>query len=155
MGCPGLYLTVVCYSVLLWAVLGIQVIQVVQVVQVGRMISLGDMHSENIWYSWSKSSIIEKSWDVTPVTKGRTEDGKWKIEQCSILSEFLSLPQPNMRTIFEIWFRHFLLYVRFSIIIRLENQMKIRWQSTAWSPLLSWSAAGQPSFLGLRPHPLL
>ena len=29
---------------------------------------------------------IEKSWYVTPVTNGRTEDGggKWKIEQCSV-----------------------------------------------------------------------
>ena len=27
--------------------------------------------------------IMEESWDVTPVTKGRTEDGKRKIGQCS------------------------------------------------------------------------
>ena len=34
----------------------IQVIQVVQVVEVVTMISLDDMHSENIWFSWSNSS---------------------------------------------------------------------------------------------------
>ena len=32
--------------------------------------------------------IIRKSWDVTPVTdERRTEDGKWKIEQCSVRPE--------------------------------------------------------------------
>ena len=30
----------------------VQVIQVVQVVRVARTISLDDMHSENIWFSW-------------------------------------------------------------------------------------------------------
>ena len=40
-------------------------VQVVQVVQVVRMISIDDMHSENIRFSWSKSS---------PVTYGRTEE---------------------------------------------------------------------------------
>ena len=29
-------------------------VEVVQVIQVLRMISLDDMHSENIWFSWSK-----------------------------------------------------------------------------------------------------
>ena len=38
----------------------IQVIQVVYVVQVVRMISLDDMHSENIWFSWSKSSNYQE-----------------------------------------------------------------------------------------------
>ena len=31
-------------------------VQVVQVARVVRMISVGDMHSENIWFSWSKPS---------------------------------------------------------------------------------------------------
>ena len=56
------------YIELYWAVLVVQEIQVlksgrvaravevVQVIQVLRMISLDDMHSENIWFSWSKSS---------------------------------------------------------------------------------------------------
>ena len=33
----------------------VQAIQVLQVVSVIRIISLDDMHSENIWFSWSKS----------------------------------------------------------------------------------------------------
>ena len=51
-----------------------------------RMISIDDMHSENIWFSWYKPSkyrekLIRHAWD------GRTDertDGKWKIEQCSV-----------------------------------------------------------------------
>ena len=34
----------------------IQVVQVVHVIQVVRMISLDDMHSENIWFSGFKPS---------------------------------------------------------------------------------------------------
>ena len=32
----------------------VQVVWVVQVVRVARTTSLDDMHSENIWFSWSK-----------------------------------------------------------------------------------------------------
>ena len=35
----------------------VQVVLVVQVVTLARTTSLDDMHSENIWLSWSKSSI--------------------------------------------------------------------------------------------------
>ena len=38
----------------------VQVIQVVQVVQVVRMISIDDRHSENIWFSWPKSSNYQE-----------------------------------------------------------------------------------------------
>ena len=34
---------------------GLRVVSVIQVVQVVRMIRIDDMHSENIWFSWSKS----------------------------------------------------------------------------------------------------
>ena len=37
----------------------VRVVQVVQVVSVVRMISLGDMHSENIWFSCSKCFAFE------------------------------------------------------------------------------------------------
>ena len=57
----------------------------VQVVQVVRMISLDDMHSENIWFSWYKlSKYKEKLICHACDGGGRTEDGKWKIEQCSV-----------------------------------------------------------------------
>ena len=68
----------------------IQVIQVVQVVQVVRMITLDDMLSENIWFSWSKSSNYQgklrcHARDIR--TNARTEDGKWKIVQYSARPE--------------------------------------------------------------------
>ena len=64
----------------------IQVVQVVQVVEVVAMISLDDMHSENIWFSWSNSSNYRGKLRYHACdgrTDGRT-DGKWKIEQCSV-----------------------------------------------------------------------
>ena len=42
-----------------WAVKIVQVVQVVQVfqvVQVLTVVSLDDIHSENIWFTWSKPS---------------------------------------------------------------------------------------------------
>ena len=65
-------LAALAYIELYWAVLVVQEIQVlksgrvaravevVQVIQVLRMISLDDMHSENIWFSWSKSSNYQE-----------------------------------------------------------------------------------------------
>ena len=46
---------------------------------------------------------IEKSWDVTPVTDGRTEDGgggggKWKIEQFSVRPETAKIHSHNSET---------------------------------------------------------
>ena len=39
----------------------VQVIQVIQVVRVVRIICQDDMHSENLWFSWSKpSNYLEK-----------------------------------------------------------------------------------------------
>ena len=57
----------------------------VQVVRVARTTSLDDMHSENIWFSWYKpSKYREKLICHACDGGGRTEDGKWKIEQCSV-----------------------------------------------------------------------
>ena len=38
----------------------ILVIQVIQVVRVARMISLDELHSDNIWCSWSKPSDYQE-----------------------------------------------------------------------------------------------
>ena len=61
-------------------------IQVIQVVQVVRMISIDDMHSENIRFSWSKSSNYQEKLRCHARDGGRT-DGKWKIVQCSELNQ--------------------------------------------------------------------
>ena len=39
----------------------VRVFRVIQVVQLVKWVSLDDMHSENVWFTWSKPSIIEKS----------------------------------------------------------------------------------------------
>ena len=80
LGCAGMYLAVLGCTVLYWSILDltglhldligwgghssggsggpvIQVIKVVQVVQVVRMISIDDMHSENMWYGLNHQSI--------------------------------------------------------------------------------------------------
>ena len=44
---------------------------------------LDDIYSENIWFHGLNLQIIEKSWDVTPVTEDGQTNGKWKIGQCS------------------------------------------------------------------------
>ena len=67
----------------------VQVIHVVQVVEVVRMISLDDMHSENIWFSWSKPSNYQEKlrhYARDGRTNERTHE-KWKIEQCSVRPE--------------------------------------------------------------------
>ena len=64
----------------------IQVIKVVQVVEVVRMFRLDDMHSENIWFSGSNSSNYRGKLRCHACDR-RTEDGKWKIEQCSVRPE--------------------------------------------------------------------
>ena len=56
------------------------------------MISLDDVHSENIWFSWSKSSNYRgklRCHACDERTDGRrTKDGgKWKIVQCSELNQ--------------------------------------------------------------------
>ena len=61
----------------------IQVIQVVQLVQVIRSISIDDMHSENIWFSWSKSSNYREKLRCHACDRRTDGGGKWKIEQCS------------------------------------------------------------------------
>ena len=61
-------------------------VQVNQVVQVVRMIRLDDMHSEKIWFSGSNSSNYRGKLRCH-ACDGRTEDGKWKIEQCSVRPE--------------------------------------------------------------------
>ena len=62
----------------------VQVVQVVQMVQVVRMISLDDMHSENIWFSWSKPSNYRGKLRYHACDGGGRTDGKWKIVQCSV-----------------------------------------------------------------------
>ena len=62
----------------------VQVVQVVQVIQVVRMISIDDIHSENIWFSWYKPSKYREKLICHACDGGRTEDGKWKIGQCSV-----------------------------------------------------------------------
>ena len=52
----GLYWTVLGFTGLYW---GGQVVQVIQVIQVVGMISLDDMHSENIRFWWYKPSTIK------------------------------------------------------------------------------------------------
>ena len=61
----------------------------IQVIQVVKIISPDNMHSENIWFLWSKPSNYQEKLrcharDIR--TDGRT-DGKWKIEQCSELNQ--------------------------------------------------------------------
>ena len=53
-----------------------------QVVQVVRMISIDAMRSENMWFSWSKSSNYRERGDVMPVTDKRT-DGR-KVEKRAV-----------------------------------------------------------------------
>ena len=84
--CPGLNWALLDLTGLHWDLIGwgghssggsggpvIQVIQVVQVVQVVRMISIDDMHSENTYVVWSKSSNYRERGDVMPVTGKRTD----------------------------------------------------------------------------------
>ena len=52
-----------------------KVVQVVQVVQVVRIISPDDMHSENIWFLWSKPSNYQEKLRCH-ARDGRTESGK-------------------------------------------------------------------------------
>ena len=47
------------------------------------MISLGDMHSENIGFSWSKPSNYRGKLRCHACDIRRTEEEKWKIEQYS------------------------------------------------------------------------
>ena len=57
----------------------------VQVIQVVRMISLDDMHSENIWFSWSKPSKYREKLICHVCDGGRTDEQR-KVEkrQCSV-----------------------------------------------------------------------
>ena len=52
----------------------IQVVQVVQVVGVVRTISLDDMQSENIWFSWYKPSKYREKLICHACDGGRTEE---------------------------------------------------------------------------------
>ena len=65
----------------------IQMVQVVRAVRVVRTISLDDMHSENIWFSWYKPSKYREKLICHACDGRRTNGGKWKIEQCSVGSE--------------------------------------------------------------------
>ena len=63
-------------------------VQVVQVVQVVMMISIDEVHSENIRFSWPKSSNYQEklrchACDIWTHGGG----GKWKIGQCSVRPE--------------------------------------------------------------------
>ena len=69
-------------------------------VQVVRMISIDDMHTEDIWFSWGKSSNHQEKLRCharDERTDGRrTEDGKWKIVQCSVRPETAKSPIHGM-----------------------------------------------------------
>ena len=59
-------------------------------VGVVRMISLDDMHSENVWFLWSKSSNYQEKLRcyARDARDGRTDGGgKWKIVQYSELNQ--------------------------------------------------------------------
>ena len=61
-------------------------VQVVQVIQVVRMISLDDIYSENIWFSWCKPSNYREKLVCHACDGGRTEEeeiGNW----CSVLAD--------------------------------------------------------------------
>ena len=47
------------------------------------MISIDYMHSENIWFSWSKSSNYPGKFRCHACDEPRTDRRKWKIGQCS------------------------------------------------------------------------
>ena len=66
-------------------------VQVVQVVRVARTICLSDMHSENIWFSWSKQSKCGENLIHHACDRGGWADGKWRIEQYSELNQKLQL----------------------------------------------------------------
>ena len=89
---PGLYWAALSFTGLYWAFLGCtglqwaqQVVhvdhvdQVNQVIQVVQVISLDDMHSDNIWFSWSKlSRKVEMS------REERTDGGGRKVENRAV-----------------------------------------------------------------------
>ena len=61
----------------------VKVVKVVKLVRVVKVISLDDMNSENIWFSWYKPSKYREKL-ICHACDGQTEDGKWKIGQCSV-----------------------------------------------------------------------
>ena len=69
----------------------VQVFQAVQVVSVVRMISLDDLHSENIWFSWFKPSNYQRklrchACDGQTKYGGRTKGGG-KLAQVTCIQE--------------------------------------------------------------------
>ena len=46
-----------------------------------------EMHSENVCISWSKPSNYQEGLRCHAPESGRTNGGKWKIEQCSELNQ--------------------------------------------------------------------
>ena len=64
-------------------ILVVQVVQVVQVVTLARTTSLDDMHSENIWFSWSKSSNYRGKLRCH-ACDGRTNGGRRKVENRAV-----------------------------------------------------------------------
>ena len=59
----------------------IQEVQVVQMAQVVQVVSLDDIHSENIWFSWSKLSNYQEKLRCHACdgrTDGRTEEESGK-----------------------------------------------------------------------------
>ena len=71
-----------------------------QVVSVVRMISLDDMHSENLWFSWFKPSNYGEKLRCH-ACDGRTDE-RWKVEQYSGGPETAIVPgRKNSNIIFE------------------------------------------------------
>ena len=65
-------------------VLVTHVVQEVQVVQVVKIISPDDMHSENIWFLWSKPSNYQEKLRCHARDIERTEDGGRKVENRAV-----------------------------------------------------------------------
>ena len=61
----------------------VQVVQVVQMVRVARTISLDNMQSENVWFSWSKPSKYREKLICHASDGGRTDEQR-KVENRAV-----------------------------------------------------------------------
>ena len=62
----------------------IQVVPLVRVVRVARTISLDDMHSENVWFLWSKPSNYQEKLRCHVCDGGRTDGRRRKVENRAV-----------------------------------------------------------------------
>ena len=61
----------------------VQLVRLVQVVRVARTTSLDDMHLENIWFSWSKTSNYQEKLRCH-ARDGRTDGRRRKVENSAV-----------------------------------------------------------------------